>query len=242
MHLKTGNILKLNSVLGGLTCELDHSGLIQEMVALAPKTYSQKILSVNKEVKEETKLKNTKVVLLDECYEDKKLKPGKTEWIVTAVDEEDEEVKCTIQKENVKKKVNKSEIAYYNDESFVVKAKGYTVDNLVGKIINFDSYKNMMIRGFENLEKNNNTLTSKVKKSDVVNIKEIRDFIIEDKEDKEFINSIYLKKTFRVKLNENISVIDNPKIFQLNWINDKRIIDIDRSNRNHIYTKPITLA
>ena len=98
----------------------------------------------------------------------------------------------------------------------------------------------MMIRGFENLEKNNNTLTSKVKKSDVVNIKEIRDFIIEDKEDKEFINSIYLKKTFRVKLNENISVIDNPKIFQLNWINDKRIID--RSNRNHIYTKPITLA
>ena len=91
---KTGNILKLNSVLGGLTCELDHSGLIQEMVALAPKTYSQKILSVN------------------------------------------------------------------DKESFVVKAKGYTVDNLVGKIINFDSYKNMMIRGFENLEKYNNTLTS----------------------------------------------------------------------------------
>ena len=174
MLCNTGNILKLNSVLGGLTCELDHSGLIQEMVALAPKTYSQKILSVN------------------------------------------------------------------DKESFVVKAKGYTVDNLVGKIINFDSYKNMMIRGFENLEKNNNTLTSKVKKSDVVNIKEIRDFIIEDKEDKEFINSIYLKKTFRVKLNENISVIDNPKIFQLNWINDKCIID--RSNRNHIYTKPITLA
>ena len=100
----------------------------------------------------------------------------------------------------------------------------------------------MMIRGFENLEKNKNTLTSKVKKSDVVNITEIEDCIIEDQKDKEFINSIYLKKTFRVKLNENISVIDNPKIFQLNWINDKRIIDIDRSNRNHIYTKPITLA
>ena len=49
-----------------------------------------------------------------------------------------------------------------------------------------------------------------------------------------------VEKMTLVKLNENISVIDNPKIFQLNWINDKRIID--RSNRNHIYTKPITLA
>ena len=60
-----------------------------------------------------------------------------------------------------------------------------------------------------------------------------------DKDNK--IKNIYLKKAFHIKINEQISVNKAKKIFRLNWLNDKRIIDLENSDDNHIVTKPVTI-
>lgn len=176
---KNGNKIILNSVLGGLTDELEGKGMITEFYALAPKTYSYEIT---------TPLGKTK------C-------------------------KC--------------------------KAKGYTLDNIVGKIINIDSMRYLINEGFNELM-NTGEMKANVSK-DAIDISELTlDASDEEKVEYEIdednkIKNIYLKKAFRIKINEQISVNKAKKIFHLNWLNDKRVIDAENSDNNHIVTKPVTV-
>ena len=123
-------------------------------------------------------------------------------------------------------------------------AKGYTLDNIVGKIVNIDSMQ-IINEGFHELKHSGEMKANVIK--DAIDVSQLTlDASDEEKIEYEVdennkIKNIYLKKAFHIKINEQISVDKAKKIFRLNWLNDKRIIDAENSDENHIVTKPVTV-
>jgi hypothetical protein len=48
--------------------------------------------------------------------------------------------------------------------------------------------------------------------------------------EKNYLTSVSLKKTFKVSINKQISVIPSNKKYEWNWLNDKRVINTDDVN------------
>ena len=61
---------------------------------------------------------------------------------------------------------------------------------------------------------------------------------IQKNEEENYLTSVSLKKTFKVSINKQISVIPSRKKYEWNWLNDKRVINTEEVNENNIKTKP----